>query len=183
MLTATSTHPQSSSETGGSLVVCSACSGMVSYVACSGTQEHAIQVMATQISHAKLPGPGGLQASVFLVTNKQGGTWHTVLKPGFLVMNQTPAVLYLQHCQPSFASQGGDSTDTGGSNFAIAQVRMFGSSRDASLLAGPVMLRVHLQATVSQWIFLLCYGCTLCLPCDYSFLICSNAAIRSYHLT
>lgn len=76
-----------------------------------------------QINHVTLPGPGGLRASVFLVTIKQGGTWQTVLKPGFLVMNQTPSVLYLRHCQPSAESRAYSSGDAEGSTFAVAQVK------------------------------------------------------------
>ena len=103
--------------------------------ACDTTLKHAttVQVMSSQMSHARLPGPGCLQASVCLVTLKQGDCWHTAFKPGFVVRNQIPAVMYLQQCsypthEPSMDISGGGSADVEGRVFAIDQA---GPSLDA----------------------------------------------------
>ncbi|KAK9831064.1 hypothetical protein WJX74_001635 [Apatococcus lobatus] len=83
-----------------------------------------VDVMSTQVSHASLPGPGGLQASIRLVTIKQGSVWHTTFKPGFFVRNHMPAMLYLHQSstqQPSANIPGGSSVGVERCTFAVAQ--------------------------------------------------------------
>lgn len=56
----------------------------------------AMQVMSTQMSHINMAGPGGLQASVCLLTSKEGIRWHSRLRPGLVIRNTLPSALCLQ---------------------------------------------------------------------------------------
>ena len=59
-----------------------------------------MQVMASQISHPKITGPGGLQASVQMLTIKRGRAWHTTLQPGYMLTSSLPGRLLLRLCSP-----------------------------------------------------------------------------------
>ena len=88
--------------------------------------------MSTQMTHVLMPGPGGLQSSVCIVSARKGNCWYIRLQPGFVIRHQLPGTLRLQ----VFSSLPCSSSNLLGGSEAGGHILDIPKVREQSLLQG-----------------------------------------------